>query len=221
MPTTSTAHGKVESFSALIETLLLLLTCSWIVYEAIQRLAFKTVEIDANAWAFAVMGVSIIIDISRSRALYRIARRHGSQALEADALHFSTDVWSSAAVIAGLILVRLGELVGQRALFSRADALAALGVAAVVIVASYRLGRRTVDVLVDRAPSGLPGKIEAVVKGVEGVHACRRLRVRRAGPGGLRGYDPRARAEPPFREGPCDQRGPWRSEFRRSSPMLT
>jgi cation diffusion facilitator family transporter len=175
-------HGKVESFSALIETLLLLLTCSWIVYEAIQRLAFKTVEIDANAWAFAVMGISIIIDISRSRALYRIARRHGSQALEADALHFSTDVWSSAAVIAGLVLVRLGELVGQRALFSRADALAALGVAAVVIVASYRLGRRTVDVLVDRAPSGLPGKIEAVVKGVEGVHACRRLRVRRAGP---------------------------------------
>ncbi len=174
-------HGKVESFSALVETLLLFLTCAWIVYEAIQRLTFKAVEIEANAWAFGVMGLSIIIDLSRSRALFRVARKHGSQALEADALHFSTDVWSSTAVIAGLILVKVGELIGQRALFSRADALAALAVAAVVIVTSYRLGRRTVDVLVDRAPSGLPNRIEALVKGVEGVLACRQLRVRRAG----------------------------------------
>jgi cation diffusion facilitator family transporter len=175
-------HGKVESFSALIETLLLFLTCAWIVYEAIQRLAFKTVEIDANAWAFAVMGISIIIDLSRSRALYRVARKYGSQALEADALHFGTDIWSSTAVIGGLLLVKVGELLGQRAFFSRADALAALGVAAIVIVASYRLGRRTVDVLLDRAPIGLPGQIEAIVKRVEGVVGCQQLRVRRAGP---------------------------------------
>src|SRR5208282_6888027 len=102
-------HGKVESFSAFVETGLLLLTCIWIVYEAGKRLFFHAVEIEPTVWAFAVMGISIVIDVWRSRRLGRIADKYDSQALQADALHFSTDIWSSAVVVLGLLLVLLGR----------------------------------------------------------------------------------------------------------------
>ena len=105
-------HGKVENFSAFIETGLLLLTCVWIVYEAFRRLFFQQVEIEPSAFAFAVMLLSIGIDFWRSRALGRIAVKYDSQALEADALHFSTDIWSSSVVILGLALVALGRRTG-------------------------------------------------------------------------------------------------------------
>lgn len=176
-------HGKVENFSALVETLLLFITCAWIIYEAIQRLFFQIVEIDVNIWAFLTMGISIIVDVNRSRILYKAARKYRSQALEADALHFSTDVWSSSVVIGGLVLVWLGQNVfpGQAVLLTKADAVAALVVALIVIFVSYQLGRRTVDALLDRAPAGLADQIEAVARGVDGVLEIGRLRVRRSG----------------------------------------
>ncbi len=105
-------HGKVENFSAFIETGLLLLTCVWIVYEAIIRLFFHHVDIEPNVNAFAVMGISMVVDFWRSRALGRIATKYESQALEADALHFSTDIWSSGVVILGLLLVMAGRKLG-------------------------------------------------------------------------------------------------------------
>src|SRR5579863_2849255 len=95
-------HGKVENFSAFIETGLLLLTCVWIVYEAVKRLFFHRVEIEPSLAAFVVLFISMAIDFWRSRALGRIAAKYDSQALEADALHFSTDVWSSGVVDLGL-----------------------------------------------------------------------------------------------------------------------
>jgi cation diffusion facilitator family transporter len=95
-------HGKVENLSALFETLLLLVTCIWIIYEARHRLLFHTIDLEVNYWSFTVMITSIVVDISRSRMLYRAARKYNSQALEADALHFSTDIWSSGVVILGL-----------------------------------------------------------------------------------------------------------------------
>src|SRR5450756_816260 len=98
-------HGKIESFSAFLETGLLLLTCVWIVYEAVKRLFFHSVHIQPTIWAFVVMGTSIIVDYWRSHRLQRIADKYDSQALHADALHFSTDIWSSAVVILGLALV--------------------------------------------------------------------------------------------------------------------
>lgn len=176
-------HGKVENFSALIETLLLLGTCVWIIYEAIGRLFFRTVEVEANVWAFIVMGAAIIVDVSRSRALYRTARRYNSQALEADALHFSTDVWSSSVVIAGLVLVRLADVFpAYRVWLLRADALAALVVAGIVIWVSLQLGRRTVDALLDRAPEGLEERVRLAILGVEHVQECGPIRLRMAGP---------------------------------------
>src|ERR1700722_5696380 len=102
-------HGKFENFSAFIETALLLLTCVWIVYESVKRLFFHSVEIEPSAAAFLVMFLSIAVDSWRSRALGRIASKYDSQALEADALHFSTDIWSSSVVIVGLALVWIGR----------------------------------------------------------------------------------------------------------------
>lgn len=176
-------HGKIENFSALIETLLLLLTCIWIIYEAFQRLFFRTVEVEATVWSFVVMGLAIAVDITRSRALYRVARKYNSQALEADALHFSTDVWSSSVVIGGLVLVRLADVFPRyRSWLLRADAIAALVVAGIVVWVSLQLGRRTLDALLDRAPEGLEEQIRAVIQTVPHVQECGPIRLRTAGP---------------------------------------
>jgi cation diffusion facilitator family transporter len=175
-------HGKVENLSALAETMLLLLTCVWIIYEAIHRLFFVTVDVDPSLWAFLVMGMSIVVDFSRSRALARVAKKYRSQALEADALHFSTDIWSSAVVIVGLALVRIGEYRGgDNSFFERADAIAALVVSVIVIYVSFRLGRRAVDALLDHAPQGMVEQLERAVRGVDGIRRITRTRVRDVG----------------------------------------
>jgi cation diffusion facilitator family transporter len=123
-------HGKVENFSAFIETALLLATCIWIVYEASKRLFFHSVEIEPSVWAFVVMAISIMVDFWRSRRLKRIADKYDSQALLADALHFSTDIWSSAVVILGLSLVMAGRAYSFPWL-AKADPIAALVVACI------------------------------------------------------------------------------------------
>src|ERR1700681_4548437 len=173
-------HGKVENFSAFIETGLLLLTCIWIVYESIWRLFFHSVEIEPSVAAFLVMLLSIGIDAWRSRALGRIATKYDSQALEADALHFSTDIWSSGVVIVGLALVWIGRSY-HVAWLRQSDSIAALFVAGVVISVSWRLARRTVDALLDAAPSGVRSQIMDAVSRVEGVLEVDRVRIRRAG----------------------------------------
>src|SRR5262249_52095967 len=173
-------HGKIENFSAFLETGLLLLTCAWIIYEAVERLFFRKVEIQPSIAAFVVMFISIGIDVWRSRLLGRIAAKYDSQALEADALHFSTDVWSSSVVIFGLFLVLLGERYGITWLKS-ADPIAALAVAAIVVYVSWRLARKTIDALLDAAPPGVRNQMIAAVKNVEGVLEVDRARIRRAG----------------------------------------
>jgi len=173
-------HGKVENFSAFIETGLLLLTCIWIVYEAGKRLFFHNIEIKPSIWAFVVMFISIAVDIWRSRKLKRIADKYNSQALEADALHFSTDVWSSSVVILGLIVVAYAQRTGSVWLM-KADPLAALCVAAIVVYVSWRLARQTIDALLDAAPAGIRSQIMVHVAAVEGVLEIERVRIRKAG----------------------------------------
>jgi cation diffusion facilitator family transporter len=173
-------HGKVENLSALFETVLLLVTCGWIIYEALRRLFFAEVQVEASPWAFAVMIISIVIDASRSRALSRAAKKYDSQALEADALHFSTDIWSSSVVIIGLVGVALSTRPGLHWLL-KTDALAALGVAAIVVWVSLQLGRRTIGHLLDEVPPGLHDEIVQAVH-VPGVIKVVRARVRRSGP---------------------------------------
>jgi cation diffusion facilitator family transporter len=175
-------HGKIENLSALIETLLLLLTCAWIIYEVVQRLFFKSVEVQANAWAFLVMGTSIVVDISRSRVLHAAAVKYDSQALEADALHFSTDVWSSLTVIGGLVLVWLSERLGEEwAWLVKADAVAAFVVALIVVYVSLQLGRRAVAALLDAAPPGLIERVSAETERVPGVQTVGPVRIRQGG----------------------------------------
>src|SRR6202165_839454 len=173
-------HGKFENFSAFIETGLLLLTCVWIVYESIRRLFFHSVEIEPSVSAVLVMLLSIAVDAWRSRALGRIATKYDSQALEADALHFSTDIWSSGVVIIGLVLVLLGRKFNIQ-LLRDADPIAALFVAGVVVSVSWRLARRTIDGLLDAAPAGVRSQITEAVSRVEGVLDVHRVRIRRAG----------------------------------------
>jgi len=173
-------HGKVENFSAFIETGLLLLTCVWIVFEAAQRLFFRHVNIEPSIAAFVVLLISMGVDFWRSRALGRIAAKYDSQALEADALHFSTDIWSSGVVMLGLALVLVGRTSGVTWLRD-ADPIAALLVAGVVVYVSSRLARRTIDALLDAAPREVRSQIIAAVRKVDGLLEVDRVRIRRAG----------------------------------------
>lgn len=166
-------HGKVENFSAFIETILLLITCAWIIYEAVNRLTTGNTEIEVNVWSYIVIVSSIIIDINRSRMLYKVAKKHNSQALEADALHFSTDIWSSAVVLLGLVCANFG--------FFFADSVAALVVALIVLVVSYKLGKKAVDVLLDKAPEDKIKKVEHSLATFPEIKEFHTLKVRSAG----------------------------------------
>ena len=175
-------HGKVENLSALVETLLLLGTCAWIIYQSISRLVSGHVVVDASIWTFGVMLVSIAVDISRSRMLYRIAAKHRSQALEADALHFSSDVWSSVVVIIGLAGVKLGQAFPSLRFLQEADPVAGLVVGAIVVMVSVKLGVRAIQGLLDASPEGVAEKIKLRVEAIEMVLDCHAVRVRHSGP---------------------------------------
>jgi len=175
-------HGKVENLSALFETLLLLVTCFWIIYEATHRLLYHSADLEVNYWSFTVMITSIVVDVSRSRMLYRAAKKYNSQALEADALHFSTDIWSSAVVILGLFCVKLSEWVPGLAFLRQADSVAAIMVGLIVVYVSIKLGIRTIQALLDVAPSGIEKKIISAVEILPGVVDCHNVRVRYSGP---------------------------------------
>jgi cation diffusion facilitator family transporter len=174
-------HGKIENLSALFETFLLLATSGWIIYEAIQRLFFVTVKVETSIWSFIVMGTSIFIDYTRSRILYKAARKYKSQALEADALHFSTDIWSSSVVIVGLIALTIARYIPGLDWMHKADAIAALIVAIIVIYISGELGWRTISALLDTAPKGLADTVERIAASVSGVVDAHAIRIRQSG----------------------------------------
>ncbi|MDX1918001.1 MAG: cation diffusion facilitator family transporter [Candidatus Caenarcaniphilales bacterium] len=167
-------HGKFESISALIETILLWITCSWIVYEAVMRLTGTAkAEIEPSIWAFGVLGISIVVDFFRSRDLDHHAKLYDSPALAADALHFKTDILASLAVMIGLIGVIFG--------FEWADGAAALAVAGWTFFHSLHIAREAFDQLTDRAPSGMEEKIQAILSRIPSISAIKSLRIRKAG----------------------------------------
>ena len=173
-------HGKFENFSAFVETGLLLLAALYIIYEAFVRLFFHHVPIVPSVTAIVVLLLALAVDVTRAKALSRVAAKYQSEALEADALHFSTDVWSTTVVITGILLVWAGNLLHMNWL-AYADPIAALVVAGVVIWVGARLGRRTLDALLDAAPAGLLQRITSAVDQMDGVLGAERVRVRRAG----------------------------------------
>ncbi len=174
-------HGKVENLSALFETLLLLATSAWIIYEAIHRLFFVNVKAEASIWSFVIMGLSIVVDYTRSRLLFRAAKKYNSQALEADALHFSTDIWSSSVVILGLIGLTIARFVPGLNWMYKADSVAALVVAIIVIFISGELGWRTISALLDTAPKGIAEKVEKAAISIPGVRNAHAVRIRPSG----------------------------------------
>jgi len=178
-------HGKAENLSALAQTLLLFGTCVWVVYEGVNRLMFGANPVLPSLWGVGVMGISMAVDINRVRVLRRVARECKSQALEADALHFSTDILSSAVVLVGVLAVwaaealRLPEPLSR--VLSQADTVAALLVAALIFKASMHMAAEAVDMLMDSGPSHSSEAIVAAVKNVEGISEVRRVRVRTSG----------------------------------------
>ena len=167
-------HGKVESVAALAETALLFVLSFVVITEAGKRLAGANGHaVEASIAAFAVIAVSIVVDFFRARLLYRVAAETSSQALEADALHFGSDMWSSLAVLIGLAGVAFG--------YQWADSAAAIIVAVFVCIAGWRLGRRTIETLTDTAPPGSAETVRRVASRVSGVVGVDLVRVRPVG----------------------------------------
>jgi cation diffusion facilitator family transporter len=174
-------HGKVENLSALFQTLLLLATSGWIIYEVINRLFFHPEEVEASIWGFVIMTISIIVCVNQSRRLYRVAKKYNSHALEADGLHFKTDIWSSIVVLLGLLGVFLAKTFPALEWLRHTDAIAALVVAIIVLVVSCELGWRTITALLDTAPKGQEENIKKIAESVPGVVEAHAIRIRPSG----------------------------------------
>ena len=179
-------HGKVESLAAFIETVFMLGSCVWILTEAIRRIFFhENLALAISIWPFLVLLLSIAVDYGRSRNLHRVALEHNSEALEADAIHFSTDIWSSFAVLVGLATTFAGEHWHIRAL-QLADPVAAIFVSGIILRVSWRLARRTIDALTDATPTEarIQARRELIdeLSAIDGVLSVDRIRTRRSGP---------------------------------------
>jgi cation diffusion facilitator family transporter len=166
-------HGKIETVAALGETAFLMALAAFILIEAVNRLLEKSVPINANIWAFGVLIVSILVDVSRARILSRVAHETKSDALAADVLHFASDIVGSAIALLGLVAARFGFLQG--------DTIAAIAVALYIAIVGYRLARRTIDTLIDAAPEGVGARVRAAAARVPGVIAVKNLRLRPVG----------------------------------------
>ena len=166
-------HGKAEHLSALAEATILVAATGVIIWNAVTRLTgSSSVEVDPTWYAFVVVGVVILIDITRAVVSWRAANRFSSAALQSNALHFASDLVGSVAVMVGLALARAGH--------PDADPVAALVVAVIVLLAATRLIRRNIDVLMDRAPADATAAArQAIERNVPGV-SLRRLRLRQA-----------------------------------------
>ena len=167
-------HGKAQHLSALSEGTILVLASVFIAWRAITHLVgAETARVEATWYALTVIGIVIVVDLSRTLVSWRAARRYRSDALAANALHFGSDLAGSSAVLLGLLLVSAG--------YERADSAAALFVAVLVLLAAARLMKRNVDVLMDRAPADAEEAARAAIAGIEPAVALRRLRMRQAG----------------------------------------
>lgn len=166
-------HGKIENISALFETLILIITCGWIIYESIQRLQKSEFEFTVSFWSFFVIIFSMIIDYNRARILYKTAKVHKSQALEADALHFSSDILSSTVILIGLIFSAFNIYI--------ADTIAALIVSGFVLTLSFKLVWRAIDELIDSAPKKTKERIESIISNISEVEYVHDIRVRGSG----------------------------------------
>jgi len=173
-------HGKIENVSAFVQTFFMVGSAAWITMEAVTRLLRRVEPVRLSGWLYAVLLLSMAVDITRAIKLRRTAKRHGSQALAADATHFITDVFTSIAVLLGLLAVWLGRRYNI-AWLDYSDSIAALVVAAVIVSIAWRLARPTVDQLLDVVPEPERLRIIHELNHVPGVLSVDRVRLRRSG----------------------------------------
>jgi cation diffusion facilitator family transporter len=177
----SYGHGKLESLSASIEILIMLGSCLFIARAAILRiLRHDHLDLRWSIWPFLVLLLSMGVDYTRSRSLHRVAQQQRSDALEADAVHFGTDLYSSAAVALGLLASFAGEHFGIPAL-EYADPIAALFVSAIILWVTYKLARTTLDSLLDATSPEVIDTLRQALSHVNGIVAVDRIRIRRSG----------------------------------------
>jgi cation diffusion facilitator family transporter len=165
-------HGKAQNIGALMEAVILAGAAAWIAFEAVSRLRSGAGGVEAAWYAFALLAGVLVVDATRVSVSLRTGRRERNAALLANAWHFASDFAGTTAVLVGLVLVSAG--------YPRADSIAALAVAVLVLVAAARLAAGNIDVLMDRAPAGLPSLIERAARSVPGVSEVRSVRVREA-----------------------------------------
>ena len=175
-------HGKIENLSAFGEAGLMAVSCAWIIWEAMQRIFFRSVELHHSLLPVPVLLLSIGVDFWRSRKLGAVATRTGSPALATDAFHFASGIWATLAVLAGLGFTWAGARFGVGAL-RYADPLAALAVSVLILRMTVRLGHEAVGALMDEIPAETRRRLVREVERVDGVLAVERARVRRAGAG--------------------------------------
>ncbi|HEX4022599.1 MAG TPA: cation diffusion facilitator family transporter [Acidobacteriaceae bacterium] len=173
-------HEKIENLAAFTETLLMLGSVIWIMTEAVRRIFLEHYAVRISVWPFAVLLLSMVVDFFRSRALGRVATHTGSPALEADAMHFGMDMWSSLAVIVGLLANYLGTHL-HLAWLRLGDPLSAVVVSVIILKVCWRLTRQAIDVLIDTAPRESRRKILEELARTEGILAIERVRLRRSG----------------------------------------
>ena len=178
-------HGKLENVSAGIEILLMTGSALWVAWEALGRIVHRHhLDLHFSVWPFLVLLLSMAVDLTRSRSLQRVAQEQRSEALEADAAHFGTDIWSAGAVLLGL----LTSLIGDRLhipLLELADPVAALLVTGIIGFVTVRLARRTLDSLLDATPPEVREQLHSTVvpelEAIPDVVQAERIRVRRSG----------------------------------------
>ncbi len=181
-------HGKIENLMALAETLLLFITAAWVIREAFDRLFSDdpaALHVQTSFWAFMVIIISLVVDINRSRMLYRVAKETKSAALEADAAHFATDIWSSAAVLLGITGAALCGFVFEDSwlhwLLMRTDVFASLIVAGLILHVCWELGCQAVNNLMDKANSTSAAAVRTAMKERMAAYPLESLRVREVG----------------------------------------
>ncbi len=172
-------HEKIESLSALFQVLILILMCIYLIYESIDRI-INPYHPNINIWIFLVIILCIGIDYSRARALMKIARETNSQALEADSLHFSSDILSSVFVLISMVFTyyKIPPLYKDVPL---ADPIAAIIVSVIIFITTLRLTKRAFNLLMDKAPEELYEKIKNIISENKRIEGIKSLRVRVSG----------------------------------------
>jgi cation diffusion facilitator family transporter len=173
-------HGKIENLSSFAEVLLMVASSAWFIWEGVKRILFHAVGLHGFAWPAAVVVCSIGVDFWRARQLRAVAQRTGSPALATDAFHFSSDIWSSCAVLVGLAATWIGARFGIGWLLY-ADPAAAIVVSLLILRLTFYIGREAVGALMDEVPAGTRHRLVREVENVDGIVSVQQARLRRSG----------------------------------------